>query len=210
MDNIIRQTTELAMYIMRAYVKPGDVVVDATCGNGKDTLALAAMDPGRLYAFDVQEDAVSKTVGLLKDSGYGERLALSCKGSLADGSIIVQQLAHENLKDFFAGVFEESGDDHGCIKAVVFNLGYLPGGDKHLTTKTETTIPAVQSAMELLQKDGVICITMYSGHPEGKQEKAALLSFARELDSTRWHCAFISMPNQKNDPPEILLITRKK
>ena len=91
----------------------------------------------------------------------------------------------------------------------MFNLGYLPGGDKLITTKAETTIKAVQDAMELIRKDGLVCITMYSGHTEGKKEKAALLEFAGQLDSAKWHCAYISMPNQKNDPPEILLITRK-
>ena len=197
MENIIRQTTELAMYIVRAYVCPGDVVVDATCGNGKDSLALAAMNPAKLYAFDVQEDAVCETIRLLEENG--------CKGSLADGRITVQQLAHEKLCEFF-----KDSDEGDCpLKAVIFNLGYLPGGDKQITTKSATTLEAVQGAMELIQKDGVVCITMYSGHKEGREERDALLEFAEGLDSAKWHCAYISMPNQKNDPPEILLITRK-
>ena len=198
MENIIRQTTELAMHIVRAYVGPGDVVVDATCGNGKDTLALAEMNPAKLYAFDVQEDAVRKTIRLLEENG--------CKGSLADGRIIVRQLAHENLREFFYNL-----DEGSCpVKVVVFNLGYLPGGDKAITTKAQTTLAAVQGAMELLSTDGLVCITMYSGHPEGKAEKDAMLEFAEGLDSVKWHVAYISMPNQKNDPPEILLITRKQ
>ncbi len=179
MANIIRQTTELAMHVVRAYVKPGDVVADATCGNGKDTLALAQMNPARLYAFDVQEDAVRETIKLLEENGYGDRLADSGKGNpagegLTGCRITVRQMSHENLREFF-----------------------------------ETTIKAVQDAMELIRKDGLVCITMYSGHTEGKKEKAALLEFAGQLDSAKWHCAYISMPNQKNDPPEILLITRK-
>ena len=194
MENIIRQTTELAMHIVRAYVGPRSVVVDATCGNGKDTLALAEMNPAKLYAFDVQEDAVRKTIRLLEENG--------CKGSLADGRIIVQQLSHENLREYFDGK-EDS------FNVAVFNLGYLPGGDKHITTKAGTTLAAVQGAMHMLPPDGLVCITMYSGHPEGKAEKDALLEFAEGLDSVKWHAAYISMPNQKNDPPEILLITRK-
>ena len=191
MENIIRQTTEFAMHIVRAYVGPGDTVVDATCGNGHDTLALAAMDPARLYAFDVQEDAVRATTKLLEDNGYGK--------SITAGRIIIRQLAHEDM----GGVITAP------VKVVVFNLGYLPGGDKTVTTKAETTLAAVQAAMELLQKDGLICITMYSGHPEGKREKEALLDFSEGLDAGAWHTAYISMPNQKHDPPEILLITRK-
>lgn len=221
MANIIRQTTELAMHVVRAYVKPGDVVVDATCGNGKDTLALAQMNPARLYAFDVQEDAVRETIKLLEENGYGDRLADSGKGNpagegLTGCRITVRQMSHENLREFFRneGFLRnkegaEAQETASPLTAVVFNLGYLPGSDKLITTKAETTIKAVQDAMELIRKDGLVCITMYSGHTEGKKEKAALLEFAGQLDSAKWHCAYISMPNQKNDPPEILLITRK-
>ena len=191
MENIIRQTTAFAMHILRAYVAPGDTVVDATCGNGHDTLSLAQMDPAKLYAFDVQEAAIRATTELLDVHGY--------RKSITEGRIIVRQLPHEKM----AGCIE------GPVKAIVFNLGYLPGGDKTITTRTETTLAAVRTAMELLLPDGLICITMYSGHPEGRQEKEALLKFAESLDAGKWHAAYISMPNQEHDPPEILLITRK-
>lgn len=191
MENIIRQTTEFAMHIVRAYVEPGDTVVDATCGNGHDTLALAEMGPARLYAFDVQEAAVRATTERLEANGY--------RKSITEGRIIVRQMAHEEMVNCI----------EGPVKTVVFNLGYLPGGDKDLTTKAKTTLAAVQSAMDLLLPNGLICITMYSGHAEGKREKEALLEFAEGLDAGKWHTAYISMPNQKHAPPEILLITRK-
>jgi len=196
MDNMIRQTTRLALHMVRAYVKQGDTVIDATCGNGHDTLALAEMGPARLYAFDVQEQAVRATVSLLEAGGFGDRLT--------DGSYIVQQLPHEDLLPYF------SASSRGTVKAVLFNLGYLPGGDKTITTEAETTLAAVRGAMDLITTDGLICVTMYSGHAEGKREKAALLDFAGEFDAGKWHTAYISMPNQKHDPPEILLITRKR
>lgn len=192
MKNIVRQTTEFAMHIVRAYVEPGDTVIDATCGNGHDTLALASMNPARLYAFDVQEEAVRATASLLEANGYSE--------SIREGKIVVKQLAHEEMAGFV----------DVPVKAIIFNLGYLPGSDKTLTTRAETTLTAVQSAMELLQPDGLICITMYSGHGEGKREKESLLELAKGLDAAEWHTAYISMPNQKHSPPEILLITRKK
>ena len=130
MDNLIRQTTKLAMHIVRAYVEPGDTVIDATCGNGHDTLALAEMEPARLYAFDVQEEAVRATTKLLEDSGYSK--------SITEGRFIIRQLAHENLA-------ADSGAS--MVKAVIFNLGYLPGGDKEITTRSETTLAAVRGAM---------------------------------------------------------------
>ena len=103
----------------------------------------------------------------------------------------------------------DPGDSGAPVRVVIFNLGYLPGGNKERTTCADSTLAALRAAMELLAPDGVICITMYSGHPEGKREKAALLEFASALDAGRWHTAYVSMPNQKHDPPEILLITRK-
>ncbi len=191
MANLIRQTTELALHIVRPYVTPDSTVIDATCGNGHDTLALAQMNPAKLYAFDIQEDAVRATTALLEANGYRE--------SIADGRFVLRCAAHEEMNQYVARP----------VTAVLFNLGYLPGGDKEITTKAASTLIAVQAAMELLETDGVICITMYSGHDAGKEEKAALLNFAETLDAKLWHTAYISMPNQKHDPPEILFITRK-
>lgn len=191
MGNIIRQTTELAMHMVRPYIGAGDTVIDATCGNGHDTLALAKMGPAKLYAFDVQEEAIRSTMKLLEAHGYGNRIE--------DGRITLLQMGHEELADHIKEP----------VKVIVFNLGYLPGGDKEITTRAETTLTAVEGAMKLLCPDGLICITMYSGHTEGRREKDALLSFAGRLDAGRWHTAYVSMPNQKHDPPEILLITRK-
>ena len=145
MENIIRQTTEFAMHIVRAYVEPGDTVIDATCGNGHDTLALAQMEPAKLYAFDVQESAVRATAALLEANG--------CSKSIKDGRIIIRQLPHEEMVGVIAG-----DGDTTPVKVVVFNLGYLPGGDKTVTTRPESTLAAVQSAMELLAPNGLICI----------------------------------------------------
>ena len=72
------------------------------------------------------------------------------------------------------------------------------------------TLAAVRAAMDLLQPDGLVCITMYSGHAEGKREKEVLLEYAEGLDAGTWHTAYVIMPNQKHNPPEILLITRKR
>lgn len=191
MDNLIRQTTQLALHLVRPYVTPGSTVIDATCGNGHDTLALAQMNPAKLYAFDIQEDAICATTALLEANGYHK--------SITDGRFILRCAAHEEMDEYVASP----------VSAVLFNLGYLPGGDKEITTKAASTLNAVQAAMELLETDGVICITMYSGHASGKEEKAALLDFAETLDAKQWHTAYISMPNQKHHPPEILLITRK-
>ena len=75
MANLIRQTTELALHIVRPYVTPDSTVIDATCGNGHDTLALAQMNPAKLYAFDIQEDAIRTTTALLEANGYSKSIA---------------------------------------------------------------------------------------------------------------------------------------
>lgn len=207
MSNIIRSTTELALYIAREYIRPGGVIVDATCGNGHDTLALAkaardvAAKAGstiRLLAFDIQQDAINATGRLLMSEGF--------INELSDGRIRLVHDSHENIAEYLTQAHGTSG---GEADLIVFNLGYLPGGNKDITTKPGSTLDAVKSGLALLARDGAVCITMYSGHPEGAKEKAQLLDYARNLDSREFHVSYISMVNQLNNPPEILIISRK-
>jgi len=191
MTNIIRTTTEFAMHIASAYISSGDIIVDATCGNGHDTLQLARSNPSKLYAFDIQQSALDSTRVLLNSEGFAPQLD--------NGDISLICDSHSNMKKYVSSP----------VKLVVFNLGYLPGADKSVTTLTSSTLDAVQSALELLSKDGLVCITMYSGHHQGAEEKHALLEFAENLDSKYWHVSYISMLNQRKNPPEILLITKK-
>lgn len=191
MPNLIQSTTDFAMYIASWYISPGAVLIDATCGNGHDTLRLAKALPSKLYAFDVQTEAISATKSRLICEGFHEKLD--------DGTICLICDSHAHMASY---ITEKAN-------VIVFNLGYLPGGNKSFTTVSSSTISAVTSAMSLLADDGLICITMYSGHPAGCEEKEALLTFARKLDPSLYHTAYISMNNQPGFPPEILLITKK-
>ena len=228
MSNLIQRTTELAMHIVSGYVRSGDTVIDATCGNGHDTLRLAQMGAETVFAFDVQPEAIDATRTLLQQEGFpvskdwsvnDDSLAASKDWSVNDDKrsdradapagqvrIVLACLGHERMAEFFPA---NTGPE-GFASAIVFNLGYLPGGDKARTTKAETTLEAVRASLCFLKKDGLLSLTMYSGHPEGAEEKRALLAFAEGLDSKCWHVGYIRMLNQKNDPPEILLISRKK
>lgn len=192
MSNLIKNITEFALYLVQGYISEGDVVVDATCGNGYDTLRLAQLSPAKLYAFDIQQEAVDATKKRLLEAGFAEKLE--------DGAIEVICDSHEHLTDHVKTF----------IQAAVFNLGYLPGADKGCTTSASSTMRAVRSCLSRLEPDGLVCITMYSGHPAGRQEKEHLLAFAENLDKRQWHCAYINLINQPAAPPEILLITRKK
>ena len=225
------------MHIVSAYVRPGDIVIDATCGNGHDTLRLAQMGPGVLYAFDLQPEAIESTRALLEEEGIpvlaggspvsaartpgaqtGTGRTPGAQAGAAGPTCVLTCLGHEGMADFFrsqcrpeihADLARPEGPE-GFASAIVFNLGYLPGGDKSLTTREGTTLAAVRSSLCMLKKDGLLCLTMYSGHPEGAKEKRALLAFAEGLDPKQWHVCYLSMPNQGNHPPEILLISRKK
>ena len=96
------------------------------------------------------------------------------------------------------------------IGLIVFNLGYLPGGDKERATQAETTLASLQVALDKLTVGGLLSVTMYWGHEAGKIERAAVLHWAAALDRSTYHCVHTDMCNQPNCPPEILFVTRKK
>ena len=192
-ENLITKTTVWAMEIVGRYVNAGDTVIDGTMGNGHDTLALAKLvgPEGRVIAFDIQPMALENTKALLEAEGMkdhpGIRLILD---------------SNANVKNYV-----EPGK--AGIAAILFNLGYLPGGDKTVTTTKEETLRAVSDAVELVKPGGLVAAVLYSGHEQGAEEKQALLDWAKELPAKAFHVAYISMWNQKKCPPEILLITRK-
>lgn len=187
--NLLTKTTDLAMYMTLAYVNEGDIAVDATCGNGLDTIALsdAVGRKGTVISFDVQPEAVETTRALLRRE-------------LKENTVVVE--------DSFVNMEEYIGDEIEPA-AIIFNLGYLPGSDKSIRTTVEETMDGVRTALNLIKKDGVVTITMYSGHLEGAREKEALLSFSRTLPKKDYHVVYLSMLNQPVDPPEILMITKK-
>ena len=214
MMNLIQNTTAFALAIAKEYLEPGALVIDATCGNGHDTLALAeAMWPDKqsavsgnetpaspqLLAIDIRQTAIEHTRTRLIEAGFLPQIDR--------GEIELVLDSHEALFERMAGC-DRSSETGACL--IMFNLGYLPGGDKGITTEVGSTMSAVRSALQLLAVGGLLCITMYSGHEAGKKEKQALLAFAEELDSRSFHVSYISMINQQNDPPEILLISRKR
>lgn len=193
MDNLLTKTTELAMAVTSAYVREGDFVIDATCGNGHDTYALAKMvgSKGMVLAIDIQEPAITKAKHLIVQEGI-------------DNVTFVQSDFR-----FLRRLSEEVSGDK-APSAVVFNLGYLPGGDKDVTTKAEDTCFAVEEALRMIRIGGIVTVVLYSGHTEGAKEKSALMNWAEQLPGSLFHVVYANMLNQKNAPPEILWITRKK
>lgn len=150
----------LAHFFLRERLKPGDYVVDATCGNGQDTLLLAGLvgSSGRVWAFDVQEAALAITGERLAAAGLEQRVQLVHAG-------------HERLAEF---VTEP-------LQAVNFNLGYLPAGDRGIKTAAATTLTALQQAAVQLQPGGFILIAVYTGHAGGAEEWSAVQKWGTAL-----------------------------
>ena len=155
----------LHKHFIMEHIKVGDTVVDFTMGNGNDTLFLskAVGTEGRVYAFDIQEEALTSTREHLVTNGAPENYTLICA-------------SHHRVKEF---VKEP-------IKAGMFNLGYLPrSGKKAVTTMRETTMPAVEAAIELLAPDGVLIVAIYPGHEEGALEGEMLREYFSTLSKYR-------------------------
>ena len=167
----------------------GACAVDATMGNGHDTqwLCELAGEAGRVYAFDVQAEAVERTAERLREAGLGERARLFCAG-------------HQHMCEYV----------HEPVDAIVFNLGWLPGAEHGVTTRTETTLQAVEAALQLLKEDGLMTICIYPGHEEGTRELHALMDWAAKLDDRRYDALLKTYVNQPNDPPRMLAIRKKK
>ena len=151
----------LHKHFILEHLKEGDTAVDFTMGNGGDTLFLTKTvgKTGKVYAFDIQEAALVSTEKHLKENGAPENYELICA-------------SHHRVKEF---VKEP-------IKAGMFNLGYLPrSGNKSLYTMRETTMPAVEAAIDLLLPDGVLIIAIYPGHEEGALEGDMLREYFKTL-----------------------------
>lgn len=161
--------TALAHAIVREHVDAGAIVVDATAGNGYDTLFLAELvgDAGKVYALDVQPEAIASTASRLPPERR-DRVELL----LAD---------HSALSDLIPS------SEQGQVQAVMFNLGYLPGGEKSKTTRLESTAPALESAWEMLAEGGVLSVMAYPGHPGGAEEAEGVEQFVTELSRRGMH-----------------------
>ncbi len=150
-----------------AHLKEGDVAVDFTMGNGYDTLFLSQTvgKEGKVYAFDIQASALESTRDRLIQNGAPENYTL-----IHD--------SHHNVKNYVKTP----------IKAGMFNLGYLPGGDKSITTKRDTTLSAVETAISMLDRDGILLIAVYPGHQEGEIEGELIGQMLSQLDRKKFCC----------------------
>lgn len=184
---VLRNARHLAAGYMKAILRHGDVAVDATMGNGKDTQFLCELvgEEGHVYAFDVQKEAVERTAARLKEAEYKNRATLLLAG-------------HETMKEHV----------QSAPRVVMFNLGWLPGAEHIVTTKTETTLTAVQAAIELIVPGGFVSICVYPGHEEGTKELHALLDWAGKLSVREYNVLHHAFINAREGTPELILIQK--
>lgn len=170
------------------HVIRGGVAVDFTMGNGNDTLWLSEKvgETGQVYAFDVQQKAVARTAERMKSEASFENYTLICD-------------SHHRVKDYVKTP----------ICAGIFNLGFLPGGDKSITTLRETTLPAVDAALELLASKGALLIAVYPGHEEGRLEGELLQEKFSSLPQKQFSVSCLRIVNAP-DCPFFYLIEKNK
>lgn len=173
---------DFAHFMWSKIKKDKPVIIDATCGNGYDSLFLAkhCLNLGSLHCIDIQECALEATKKRLESEGIS-----------LDG-LFFYPMSHETLPDV-------------PIDLIVYNLGYLPGSCKEMTTKTPITLKSVKSALKRLNPGGLVSITCYVGHPEGAREETALLEELSKLCPSEYMVCHHQFKNRKLSPSLIFI-----
>ena len=182
------QITQWCARFIREQVQPGDFCIDATMGNGNDTLLLSQLcgENGKVIAFDIQEMALSNTKKRLEEANAPRNYQLYLD-------------SHTNLLSY------AQPDSVSCI---AFNFGYLPGGDHGKATKGDTSIQAMEQALTLLKKGGLLSLCIYSGGDSGFEERDTILSWLKTLDSRKYLVIKSEYYNRPNNPPIPVLVIK--
>jgi methylase of polypeptide subunit release factors len=181
------KTTLVAQNYWKEILQKGEIAIDATLGNGHDTIFLAKVleGSGAIFAYDVQANALRNA-------------KMNFEGALTDKERASITLIHGSHEHFL----------QPSAKLIVYNLGYLPGGDKKITTLKESTLKSLKHGATVVQPKGALSIMCYPGHPEGAEEERQILEWARLLNPQLWDVCFHQWINRK-EAPSFLLIRRK-
>lgn len=177
--------------LLKEILQPGDQVVDATMGNGYDTVFMAELigKTGHVYSFDIQQQAIDSTQEKLKAANLTERTTLFLQG-------------HETLGQVIS--------INQPIKAGIFNLGYLPQSDKEIITLPQTTKQAMEEILARLVPKGRLILVVYYGHVGGENELDMVQEFCQQLSQEQYNVLTYQFINQKNQPPILYCIEKKK
>lgn len=177
-----------AHQLLKHHVQAGDNVADGTAGNGNDTLVLAQLvgNTGKVYAFDIQEVALNNTLCRLQQHQ-------------AETQVQLILASHEHLAQYVP---------HN-LAAVTFNFGYLPHGDKNITTQAQSSLLALTAACQCLRPNGIITAAIYTGHEAGRVEAESIEIWAKQLPQQQYQVLRYQFINQHNYPPYLLVIYKK-
>jgi len=183
----LRGAVPLCHFLLRERVQPGDRVVDATCGNGQDTLLLAELvgGGGKVWAFDIQGEALTRTSARLRAAGCGAQVELL-------------QAGHERLAELVSGP----------LQAVIFNLGYLPAGNREIRTAAATTGKALAQAAALLAPGGIILLAVYTGHDGGMEEWGTVREWGAALDPREFNAWQARQMNRSEAAPFVVFVEK--
>ncbi len=183
-------TIRLLQQSLQLTIKEGAFCIDATAGKGNDTLFLAKLvgENGRVLAMDIQPAAIDASRMLLEQNNVLQRVQLVLDG-------------HEHLQKYA---------EKETVDAIMFNLGYLPGGNHAIATKADTTIQALEQGLELLKPLGMISLAIYHGGDTGFAERDAVLEWLKQLDNKRYTVLVTDFYNRPNNPPLAVQIIKEK
>jgi len=178
--------------LIKEVLHAGAIAIDATVGNGHDTLFLLEQVSlsGQVFGFDIQQAAIESTQEKCRQTPNPECLTLI-------------HASHADMADRIPT------HHHGNISVIMFNLGYLPGGDKTIITCTDSTIIALQSASQLLSNQGIITIMAYPGHSGGDLETAQVKNWCEHLDDKHFNIRIIYSSENKASAPRLFVIQKK-
>lgn len=180
--------TEWCSQFIRAQVEEGDLCIDATMGNGNDTLLLSRLagESGRVLAFDIQEAALRSTDHFLKEQQAPQNYRLLLE-------------SHEQIAAYA---------EPESVSCITYNFGYLPGGDHALSTHAASSLRSLEQALPLLKKGGILSLCIYSGGDTGFAERDAILEWLKNLPPKRYLVIRSDYYNRPNHPPIPVLVIR--
>lgn len=185
--NVLNNAMNISKLLLQVILAPGDRVIDATLGNGHDAIYLAQKvgNTGKVYAFDIQDIAIESARHNIPEELLGR--------------IQIIKASHENMSQYV----------HEPVKLVLFNLGYLPCGDRSITTRAATTVEAIRNSLSLLSEHGLVMLIVYRGHDEGKEEWQTIYEYVRSLEQHMYNVTVADFPNQISDPPVLVSIQKR-
>jgi Putative rRNA methylase len=180
-----------AHLILESHLNNGDIAIDATAGNGHDSLFLVqqVQPEGLVYCFDIQPAAIQSTHNRL------------CAADLRQFALLNQH-SHAQMSEDIAP------EHHGNIKAIMFNLGYLPHGDKSIITQADSTLQALNSALDLLAQNGILTILAYPGHQGGECETLQVTNWCYQLNPENFSVQLINSAEHKDSAPRLFVLQK--